>query len=158
MLDQLIQIDQHQAQKNANRFFYVHLLAIFVIGCNSQVSNSQRPIWLPFNRDDVVRSLDSGEYVILFGNPLYHTEGKALKFFLESREYTEKIKKSRARLYYLEYTTEEPIADEFMKLTRRTYSPILAILHSDHEPEYFSIDDLGKLKASLERLENPSSR
>jgi hypothetical protein len=96
MLDQLIQINQHQAQrqqrhKSANRFFFVQLLAVFVIGCNSQGSNTQKPIWLAFNRDDVVQSLDSGKFVVLFGNPLYHTEGKALKFFLESLEYAQEL-------------------------------------------------------------------
>jgi hypothetical protein len=153
MLDQPIPLGQQQTQKErSGRMIYLNLLLLLVAGCFARSSNETKAIWSSFNRDEVVRSIDNGEWVILFGNPLYNVEGKVFQSFLEQDTVVDKLKESRAKLYYLEYMTKEPSTEEFMQLTRKTYSPILAILHSTQTPEYFSIQDLEKFQAKLEQL------
>ena len=149
---------------NASTPLHAFLQLLFVAacslsaGCISQTANSNKSVWLPFDRDEVNRSLDRGDWVVLFGNPLYHLDGAALAIQFDTKEWAAMLKQSRAKFYYIEYTGSEPIAEELMELTYKTYSPILAILHSSQTPQYFSISELERFRLLLERLAKNGSR
>ena len=102
----------------------------------------------------MLQCIQNGEFVILFGDPIYSVDGEAMKKLLNTKNRVEKLKRSKAKLYYLEYSTKEPVTEEFMQLTRKTYDPILVILHSSMAPKYFSIQELEKFDDSLIHLEN----
>lgn len=151
---QILIVPQRIRKERVSRLLPLYLYLLFTVGSCSQYSKTTTSIWLPFNRNQVLQSIDNGEFVILFGNPLYSVDGEVMKNLLNTKKSVEKLKSSKAKLFYLEYSSKEPITEEFMQLTRRTYSPILVILHSSMVPKYFSIHELEKFEKSLAQLEN----
>ena len=89
MLDRQIQVKKRQVQ-SASKYFKMVLL-IFAFGCDSDAIAQPKPNWSRFDRVTVTQMLNRGEYVILFGNPTYNTEGKLLHHNLQSSRLSDKL-------------------------------------------------------------------
>jgi hypothetical protein len=94
-----------------------------------QDDNRQTLQWRRFDVKEIEQSVNDGKIVLVFGNPLYHLEGKNLKEFFSAPDVAKALVNTDADLFYLEYHGwyDEGV-DALFELTRRIKEPIVVFM------------------------------
>ncbi len=84
--------------------------------------------------------------VLVFGNPLYHLEGKTLKEFFSAPDVAKALVNTNADLFYHEYHGwyDEGV-DALFELTRRIKAPIVVFMKKGQQPRYFDAATRGAI-------------
>jgi len=115
------------------------LAGVFVFLALAQTDGDPQALqWRSFDVKEIEQSLDEGKLVLVFGNPLYHLEGKALKGFFAAPDVANAIGNTNAVLFYLEYDGwYDDDVDDLFRLTRKIKEPIVVFLKKGQQARYF---------------------